>query len=86
MPRSPEELLALATKFQLTDDISIQARGKGLWAVCTSSGCCINTFFEREVEPFPSNRDKEFLARTRLSLEEAFDRADAYLALPPEYH
>lgn len=78
--RTNEELLAMATRFQLTDDIAVERRGDGVWAVTTSTRSCVNTYLEREFEPMPSWRDEDFIARTRFNFEDAFALADRYLA------
>ncbi|MEY8802169.1 hypothetical protein AB9K35_17970 [Leisingera sp. XS_AS12] len=85
MTRTPEELLALACRFHIGADIYVERRGPDSWAVCTASRCCINTDFERELEPFPSSRSESFLARTRFaSLDEAVSHAEAYLQFAKE--
>lgn len=58
--------------------IFIEDRGNGKWAV--SNGCSVlATDGEWEYEPRPSNRDDDFLARTRFTLDEAKRRAvEAY--------
>ena len=79
MPRSPEELLALATRFTLSRDLSIERRGEGKWAVLTSTGSRVTQGLEARWEPMPSSRDDDYERDTLFSLDEAFDLAERYM-------
>lgn len=79
MSRSPEDLLALATCFQIDEDVSVERRGEGLWAVCVL-GTCLTAALERCYEPRSSGRSPEFIAATRFDRDRAFEIADAYIA------
>lgn len=48
------------------------------WAI-VEGGCCLADDFEWEFEGLPSSRTDEFLARTRMTLDEALARWDAFL-------
>jgi hypothetical protein len=48
----------------LRNHIYLESRGKGGWVVTDGSGV-LNSDGEFEYEPLPSNRDDEFIARTR---------------------
>lgn len=87
----PSEVLAMrlakAREFVVESDdsntrVMIQYRGDDRWVV--SNGTAVfNSFDEWEWEPMPSNRDAEFIARTRMTLDEAFVRAEAALNWTP---
>lgn len=68
------EALENATAFDLGDDIVVESRGKGTWAV-KNFDSVLNADGVWEWEPQPSSRGDEFIARTRFSRDEAFDRA-----------
>lgn len=79
MSRAPEDLLALATCFQIAEDVSVERRGEGLWAVCVL-GTCLTATLERCYEPRPSNRTPDFISATRFDRDRAFEIAEAYVA------
>jgi hypothetical protein len=63
----------------LPSKLTIQRRGEGAWAVVSLSGYVVNTDGELEVEPSPSNRSENFVARTRLpTVNAALARAKLY--------
>ena len=78
------ERLSMASQFdvgrgQYNARITIEKRSEDRWVI--SNGTSVfNSFDEWEWEPLPSGRDEEFIARTRLTLEEAFARVPAALA------
>ncbi|NDV52739.1 hypothetical protein [Salipiger sp. PrR003] len=72
------DLLAMATRFQVDAELRIEKRGEDSWAVCSDSGACLNTDYELEYEPSPSNRDEEFIARARYTLAGAFQQITAF--------
>ena len=51
--------------------LTIEYRGEGKWAVLNHFGYCYDADGEIEYEPSTSNRDDEFLARFRFSLDQA---------------
>lgn len=53
-------------KFAVTLESALQRDGKTMWAV-RSGGNCMNKGGEWELEPCPSNRDDEFIARCRFA-------------------
>ena len=56
-----------------------QLRGDVKWAVRSGDGSCMNRSGEMEVEPMPSNRDAEFMARCRFdTAEEAYEVWEKY--------
>ncbi len=79
MSRTPEELLALATCFQLDEDVTVERRGEGVWAVCVF-GTCVTATLQRRHEPRSSGRSPEFIAETRFERDRAFEIAEAYIA------
>jgi len=75
-----ETLLSAAFEFRLPHGLIIQKRGTNQWVILY--GCSIlNANGGWEFEPLPSNRDEEFIARTRFTLDEALGRAEAYITL-----
>lgn len=80
---TPIEKLAYATKFTLQrrgnyagepqETIMVEWRGDDRWVVSDSLGNVYNTDCQWEYEPSPSNRDKDFIARTRFSQDRAFE-------------
>ena len=83
---TPEEMQArldCATQFLVGATpkhgrVFVETRGSGAWVVSNGSAV-LNSDDEWEWEPMPSGRDADFIARTRLSLEDAFARARAAL-------
>jgi len=71
------ERLSAVTQFQFSENLSIVWRGDNLWCVVDRSGLVLNADGEWEYEPNPSSRTDGFRARTRFSLEQAFERAKA---------
>jgi hypothetical protein len=80
-----DRLFAAATAFGFENDISIEMRGRNdggtLWAVVRGRST-LNTEGYWEYEPMPSNRDDDYIARTRFTLEEAYARMKDALADP----
>lgn len=60
-----------------------QRDGTGAWAVSNDVGEVLNSKSLWEYEPRPSNRDDDFIARTRFPLEKAFELAEAKVAGDP---
>lgn len=56
--------------------ITIEWRGEDSWCI-HHCGSCLNTDGEWEYEPMPSNREDDYIARTRYPLNEAFRLAIA---------
>lgn len=82
-----EKLVSQAVKFQFTnpareDPIYVESRGRTGWAVTEGSRACFNTDGEWEYEPMPSNRDDDFIARTRFTLDEALKIAESVVTIP----
>ena len=75
-----ETLLSTASEFRLPHGLVIQKRGANQWAI-TDDCSVLNANGRWEFEPHPSNRDEEFIARTRFTLDEALEHAEAYIAL-----
>ena len=73
-----EAQLALATRFEIAEDIAVEQRSKDRWCVSAFGGTVVDRDLQRHYEPMPSNRTEEFIAATRFSLEEAFDIAQRY--------
>lgn len=78
--RSDADLVRMATGFRVDADHEIVSRGEGRWAISRGSGSTLNTDFEWEYEPMPSNRDDDYLSRNRFTLEEAFAHFEAWVA------
>lgn len=57
-------------------DLRVERRGAAAWAVC-EGGSVVNRDGGRELEPMPSSRDDDFIARTRFPLAEALKIARA---------
>lgn len=72
------ERAALATRYTFFNGLSIEFRDKDKWAIC-DGGLVLANDNEWEYEPLPSSRSDEFKARTRYTLDEAFNRAEAYI-------
>lgn len=70
----------------LTNSFSVELRDRknDLWVV-VFSGSVLNSDGLLEFEPSPSNREDDFLSRTRFSRDEALDRAKKFIALHKEY-
>ncbi len=72
--------LSAASEFSLGERITIQRRrqrdGTKKWSV-NDSGCVLNSDGKWECEPSPSNRTDDFIATTRFTLEEAWEKAEA---------
>ena len=73
-----QEMLAMATRFQIAEDIAIEKRGEGKWCVQAFGGTVVDRDLNRHYEPMPSSRTEEFIAATRFSLDEAFDIAKKF--------
>jgi hypothetical protein len=73
-----EQMLKMATRFQIAEDIAIEKRGKDLWCVSVFGGTVLDRELQRHYEPMPSSRTEEFIAATRFDLEEAFSIARRY--------
>lgn len=61
--------------FEITRDVTLEYRGRGKWAVVINGNWVINKEGNKEYEPMPSYREKDFLERTRFSFKEAKDKA-----------
>ena len=57
-------------------DLRVERRGAAAWAVCEGASV-VNRDGGRELEPMPSSRDDDFIARTRFPLAEALRIARA---------
>ena len=73
-----QEMLAMATRFQITEDIAIEKRSEGKWCVQVFGGTVLDRDLNRHYEPMPSSRTEEFIAATRFTLKEAFTIAKRY--------
>ena len=73
------EKMKLATRYTFFNGISIEFRDTDKWAIVDVGGEVLNSENEWEWEPNPSSRTDEFKARTRYTLDDAFDRAIAYI-------
>lgn len=78
--RTAEDLLALAVKFRVAEDLYVEKRGAEQWAVTTASGCCVGKDLRAVYEPLPSHRSEEFLERCRFTLDEALNLAERFAA------
>ena len=72
-----EAHLALATRFEIAEDIAIEKRGENRWCVSVL-GTVVDRDLQRHYEPMPSSRTEEFIAATRFDLDEAFEIAQRY--------
>lgn len=77
--KTKDEMLAMAVKFQVEEDITIEKRGSSTWAVVVFGGTVLDRDMNRHYEPMPSSRTQEFIDATRFSLEEAFEIAETYI-------
>jgi len=72
-------LFDFASEFFFKDNLKIALRSKktdnspSYWAIVSRGGLVYNRDMELEYESSPSNRDDEFIKRTRFTLEEAVD-------------
>ncbi len=73
-----EQMLKMATRFQIAEDIAIEKRGENRWCVVVFGGTVIDCDLNRHYEPMPSSRTEEFIAATRFDLDEAFSIAKRY--------
>lgn len=85
--RTAQARLAMASQFMVGRDrfntpITIEKRSETQWVLSNGSSV-FNSFDEWEWEPFPSSRTEEFIARTRMTLDEAFARVPAALNWTP---
>lgn len=85
--RAAQARLAMASQFMVGRDrfntpITIEKRSETQWVLSNGSSV-FNSFGEWEWEPFPSSRTQEFIARTRMTLDEAFARVPAALSWTP---
>ena len=76
---SAHEMLKLATRFQLEEDVSIEKRGASSWCVKVIDTSVLDRNLNRLHESMPSNRTQEFIDSTRFTLDEAFQLATAYI-------
>lgn len=67
------EIASKAIKFKL-GEIYVESRGPNAWVVSNGSSVR-NSFGEWEWEPMPSNRDEDFISRTRLPFRDAWELA-----------
>jgi hypothetical protein len=72
-----EQMLKMATRFQIAEDIAIEKRGENRWCVSVL-GTVVDRELQRHYEPMPSSRTEEFIAATRFDLDEAFEIARRY--------
>lgn len=75
-----DDLLIKAVKFRFSDDLYVDTRGPSSWVVCDRFGSVLNTVGEWELEPLPSSRSDDFIARTRMTFAAAFTLARTTLA------
>ncbi len=76
---TPNEMLKLATRFDLGDDVTIEKRGQDKWCVKVFETTVLDKGLHRIFEAMPSSRTPEFIASTRFSLDEAFEIATRYM-------
>jgi hypothetical protein len=72
-----DEMLEMATRFNLTEDIVVEKRGDNKWCV-SIFGSVLDKDLIRHHEPPPSWRTEEFIQNTRFTLTEAFALAKRY--------
>jgi len=73
-----EAQLALATRFEIAEDIAIEKRGENRWCVTVFGGTVLDRDLTRHYEPSPSNRTEEFIAATCFNLDEAYSIAKRF--------
>lgn len=73
-----QEMLAMATRFQIAEDVFVEKRGKDKWCVRAFGNTVVDRDLKRQYEPMPSSRTDEFVAATRFTLDEAFDIAKKF--------
>ena len=75
---TPDHMLSLATQFTLhvpgRGEIIIEKRGENSWAISDRFDV-LDRNGNWRYEPLPSSRTEEFIAETRFTLEDAFERA-----------
>lgn len=74
-----DEMLKLATRFQISEDITVEKRGENKWAIVVFGQTVLDNNMERHYEPLPSNRSEEFIQSTRFTLTDAFNIAFKYM-------
>jgi hypothetical protein len=74
-----EEMLKLATRFDLGDDVTIEKRGRDKWCVKVFETTVLDKGLHRIFEAMPSSRTQEFIDSTRFTLDEAFEIATRYM-------
>lgn len=73
----------IVSRYRFADtDVIIDWRSDDRWAIC-SGGFCYSREGDFEIEPMPSNRTDEFLARCRYTLAEALALADSAIRKYP---
>lgn len=82
---SKSELISMVDSFCLDRDshMMLKRRGPDSWCI-TNGSSVLNTDFEMEWEPSPSNRDDDFILRTRFPLDEAFRQWNRFCAVRNE--
>lgn len=86
-----EKLLKCARRFVVVErnnylpepycpEIAIEWRGLNTWAIVLDRMEVLNKNGDAEWEPSPSNRDDEFLSRTRFTLDEAWAMVEGLIA------
>lgn len=82
-----ERMLNCAMSFQLVKhrndskhepEILLQKRSEEKWAIVVDGVEVLNSNGDLEYEPMPSNREDDFLKRTRFSLEKAWALAEEF--------
>ena len=83
-------MIPFVTEYRFGDDLDVinhkavyvQYRGSGKYIITPDRHDVINRDGEVEWEPSPSNRDDDFIERTRFELEEALTIAERYYYKP----
>jgi hypothetical protein len=73
-----DEPIGCVYRFERDEDVTVEYRGDGRWAVC-SGRSCLNTDGDFEYEAMPSNRTDDFFVRCRFSFDEAVRLAQGKL-------
>lgn len=72
-----QEMLKLAVRFQVAEDVFVEKRGNDSWCVSVFR-TVLDRDLTRQYEPMVSGRTDDFIAATRFTLEEAFEIATRY--------
>ncbi len=90
----PDNVLELATQFvvairymttdkdpeMVSNEITIDSRGGDRWSICWAGMCWKHSERKWVYESSPSNRTDDFIANTRMTLENAFTLAPTAIA------